>query len=220
VEGPRRERKAVNAPRVLDRGIQHLNRIRYAAAVLIRQRGATAAPAGMAAPARAWRKQRGRDGYAPSAKYRGATVMVHEPAWILPQLDHACAKAVMAWALAALGADESLPSLQSPDVALPESDALVIGVVAWTGGHGVTPRLVAQHGAALSLPAATTDFLQALARHPKWRTRIRRCAYEGGRTEGCYRYFLDRSPKANAAACSRAHAVRLAEGRQSDHRIP
>jgi hypothetical protein len=214
---PSRERRIRKAPRVLLRGITTLNQIRLTAAeAVVRRGGAT----GNLAPASAWRKKRGEDGYAFTAAYHGATGVLHQPAWVLPSLDSACAQALMAWALAMVGDGSSPPNPPSPDPELKPVAVVLIGAIAWQGAiawedgqASVTLGLLVQHAVHLGLSSNDLAFLRALARHPKWRARIRRCEYDAGRREGCYRYFIDQSPAGTATACSRAHAVRLIEAR-------
>ena len=54
----------------------------------------------------------------------------------------------------------------------------------------------------------------ALRKYPEWRARIRRCDYEGGRSEGCYRYFIDTSPQGQRC-CLLSSARRQARGAEA-----
>ena len=206
--GRRRQRPV---PSVLYRGLDAVNRLRQAAAEAIHQRSARTAP--ISPPPRPG-GSRGDLPPAFPARYAHVRGVRHAPAWCLPRLDELGAQALMTWSMTLLGtrsAAQAAAAVQIPD--LPLRDALLIGSVAWRGSGPVALALLLEQAAGLGLSRAAAGVRARVAAAAGVAGSPPALPVDAGRAEGCFLHFFDQSPAATARACSRAHAVRLAESR-------
>ena len=137
----------------------------------------------------------------------------------LPRLDEACAKAVTDWALSvtehrphkplspdpSVAAEEAfaIGALRDLDYFKPQESEAIPFTVEWLLRRRGQLTFGGKHSRCLH------PMLSAFANHLRWLSRVRRCPYSGG--GGCYRFFLDRSPRGEALACKPDHSVRLIE---------
>lgn len=216
---PTRTRRTRRPPVALRKGLTLINRLRedeWRRHLAPQRRDLDQADraAMTLAPARFMRRRRDGSGYAFPKQYRDAVDIIHEPAYLLMDLDAACGRALESWVTRAQLRRRRRGHRRRVRVGSHPGTALVIGalfrLIQFPFVAEDAKRLL-RTAATLEIPGDLKKLTTVLTKHPEWQRRIRRCDYDRGAGEGCYRYFVDNSPAGNARGCHPGHAVRLVE---------